>query len=98
MTTEAPVSASSKTRVPDHVLFQTMDGSAAILNLNTEYYFSLDPVGTDIWKALETSDSISETLGKVRQTYDVSAEELTRDVIDLVGQLRGAGLIEVSDA
>ena len=42
---------------PD-VLFRTIGDEAVLLNLRTEMYLGLDPVGTRVWSVLHESPSI----------------------------------------
>ena len=40
----------------DTVFAQEVDGEMVLLDMNSENYFGLDSVGTDIWKAIEATD------------------------------------------
>lgn len=87
----------SKLRVPGDVLIQELQGEAVILNLATGCYFGLDQMGYSIWKTLVESPSISAAQESLLQEYDVSAEQLHRDVHELVAKLIEHQLLEVVD-
>ena len=82
--------------VPSDVLVQdTLGDESVFLNLNTERYFGLDKVGTCMWKTLTTSESIQAAYEALLAEYDVEADLLRRDLIDLIERLLAQGLVEV---
>lgn len=68
---------------------------AAILNVKDGIYYGLDPVGAHIWKLLQTPCKIADIHGALLREYDVEAERCERDLLALLEELLGAGLIEV---
>lgn len=90
------VTTDMTTEIPEHVLFQTLDGSAAVLNMETEHYYGLDAVGTQIWKALETTDTVGSAIQSLLSHYEVDAEQLRQDTIELINGLVSAGLLIVT--
>jgi hypothetical protein len=89
------MSLSGRVSVPAHVLVQELAGEAVLLDLNSEQYFGLDDVGTRMWKALTSGESIQAGYEALLSDYDVDAEQLRRDVEGLVEQLVGHGLLEL---
>jgi hypothetical protein len=83
-----------KAAVPSHVLIQELEGESVLLNLNKERYFGLDEVGTQMWKALTTCESIGSAYQRLLSEYDVDAEVLRRDMDGLVEKLLKQGLLE----
>lgn len=88
MTTDTPTF-----QIPLHVLHREVDGEMVLLNLETESYFGLDPIGADI-VARVTELPLDAALEALIATYAVEPEVLRRDVGDLVASLLDAGLIE----
>lgn len=78
---------------PPHVYVTEVDGEMVLLNLDSEVYFGLDSVGTDIINRL-TAQSSEMALTELIDHYDVDPQVLRRDVDDLVGKLLAAGLLE----
>ena len=64
-----------------------------LLNLGTERYFSLDPVGARIWKLLSETRSIDATVGGLLAEFEVDEATLRRDVEELVRKLVAKGLL-----
>jgi hypothetical protein len=81
--------------VPKHVLMRELDGEAVLLNLESEYYFGLDRVGTRIWSALTTAKSIQVAYEILLDEYEVTPEDLKRDMSHLIGELTEHGLLEL---
>lgn len=83
------------TTSPD-VMFRTVGDEAVILNLKTELYLGLDPVGTRMWELLTKSASIEEAFGALLSEYEVEDAKLRTDLEEFIGKLIEQGLVEVS--
>jgi len=81
------ISLNSRVRLQDDVLFQELQGESVLLNLKTGMYFGLNPIGTRIWQLLQEDQSLDQIVGTLLDEYEVSQEQLTQDVLVLVGQL-----------
>ena len=92
------ISFHSKVVVPDTVLFRNLDGEAVLLNLQTECYLSLDPVGTRMWTLFTTLPSVQAAYEALLQEYDVDPTVLRRDVESLLEQMIEHGLIELMES
>ena len=79
---------------PD-VLVQELDGEAVVLDLNSERYFGLDDVGTRIWQQLLEHGRLERVCEEMRKEYDVDESTLLADVVRLVEELIGAGIVTV---
>lgn len=95
-----PVSSDGFRRLqpaPDVLLQALPDGGSVLLELGSEIYFGLDPIGTAVWSAIASQRSLELTVDEVAAQYAVDAERVRSDVAELVGQLIDAGLVEVAD-
>jgi hypothetical protein len=90
------VSLLARVGVPDHVLFQEVGGQAALLHLQSEFYFGLDDVGTMMWKALAEAETIGAAAQTLVEVYDAAPERIRDDLLDLVRELKGHGLVEIT--
>ncbi len=82
--------------VPDAVLFRELDGEAVILNLETETYFGLNESATRMWAIVTATATISDAVTQLLDEYDVERDELERDVLEFVENLRARSLLHVS--
>lgn len=67
-----------------------------ILNLDSERYYGLDDVGTRILSVLTNSESIEAAYDALVNEYDVDAQVLRHDLLDLVQNLVDQGLIQIN--
>ena len=91
------INLDSRVRILDDVLFQELQGEAVLLNLNTGVYFGLDAIGTRIWRLLQEDGALHTVLEAMLREFDVAPEELTRDLLDLVCQMRQARLLAAAE-
>ncbi len=82
--------------VPKHVLVRQIEGESVLLNLQSERYFGLDEVGSRMWATLTTADSIQASYEALLGEYEVDAEQLRRNLEELIEKLIENGLVEVS--
>jgi hypothetical protein len=77
-------------------LFQEVGGEAVLLDLASERYFGLDPVGTRIWTLLGEDDHLQTVHDRLCAEYDAEPDRIAADLLALVGKLAEAGLVEVA--
>ena len=79
--------------VADSVLSQEVSGETVLLDLHTEKYFGLDPVGTRVWQLLAERKRVGEILSALGIEFDAERDRLESDVMAFLGHLLEAGLI-----
>jgi len=84
-----------KVTFADTVFAQEVDGEMVLLDMNSENYFGLDAVGTDIWQAMQEKESLQEVLEILLEQYDVEEDVLKKDLLNFVDKLQESGLVEV---
>ena len=57
--------------------------------------YGLGETGTAVWKRLQQPVRVSELLEDLASEYNADPIELSRDVVELLEQLRDEGLIKV---
>jgi hypothetical protein len=77
------------------VLSQEVAGETVLLDLTSEKYFGLDPVGTRIWQLLKEDRPLSEVIAVLLAEYDIGADQLQSDLFSLLEKLREKGLIQL---
>jgi hypothetical protein len=83
------------TTAPD-VMFRIVGDEAVILNLKTELYLGLNPVGTRIWTVLNGAPSIHAAYESLLTEYGVEPERLRQDLDELLDKLLEQQLIEIA--
>jgi len=84
-----------KIKFADTVFAQEVDGEMVLLDMNSENYFGLDAVGTDIWQAIREHKNMEKVLETLLEQYDVEEEVLKKDLLVFVQRLEESGLITV---
>ena len=82
--------------ISKQVLAQELAGETVLLDLASESYFGLDAVGTRVWQLLNEGMGQAGLIDIMLEEYEVKREVLEKDVSELLGRLREAGLIEIA--
>ena len=77
---------------PENLFAQEVDGEMVLLDMNSENYFGLDTVATDIWRLLQEGRSLDETMTELMGIYDVDEVTLRQDMEAFVTRLTENGL------
>jgi hypothetical protein len=78
-------------------VFCLVGEESAILNMNNSVYYGVDAVGTRVWNLLQQPRTVRELCDAILNEYDVEQERCERDILDLLEQMRGEGLVVVSE-
>lgn len=92
------ISFSQRITIPSEVLVRQIAGESVLLNLQTETYFGLDEVGTEMWQALTTADTIEQAFASLLEMYEVDEAVLRADLIALIEELVDCGLVNLAPA
>ena len=76
------------------VLSQTVVGESVLLDLRSQKYFGLNPVGTRTWQLLQETGDVSAIRARLLAEYEVAPDQLERDLDELLERLLRAGLVE----
>jgi hypothetical protein len=77
---------------PD-VIHEVLEGELVIVNLKTGAYFTLDPVGADIWHRIDGNDTLDELVAALRSHYEGDGATIEAEVRRLVEELLREDLI-----
>ena len=91
-----PVSFTERMTVATDVLFQLVGDEAVLLNLKTELYLGLDPVGTRMWHVLKESPTVEAAYTALLEEYEVEPARLRADLDEFLGKLLEQKLIELA--
>jgi Coenzyme PQQ synthesis protein D (PqqD) len=88
------VSSSERVNAAPDVLFRLVGDEGVLLNLRTQQYLGLNPVGTRVWTVLEHGETIQAAYDTVLREYDVEPVQLRLDLDRFIGQLVEHELVE----
>jgi hypothetical protein len=83
-----------KTVISQHVLARQVGEETVMLDLDNGTYYGLDQVGTRIWQLLAEGKTLAQVCDTMIEEYEVSREEIERDVTRLVADLSDKGLLK----
>jgi len=84
--------------ISNHVRAVATDDGAVILDLRKDRCYSLDPVGSLVWRLLLSGKTPREICGLVAAACRMSPEEIGADLQEVVTQLFRSGLVTLKDA
>lgn len=74
-------------------------GDRALLHMETNMYFTLNPSASHIWIALSEPKTVDQLVGVVTEHFDVTEAECRRDIEAILAAMTEANIIEtVADA
>ncbi|MCC6975523.1 MAG: PqqD family protein [Anaerolineae bacterium] len=80
---------------PDAV-YSDIEDEVVILNPTNGEYYGLNPVGALVWKLAQSPVKVSAVRDAILDSFEVSPEECERDLLELLEDMAGQGLIEVT--
>jgi hypothetical protein len=83
-------------KVSGDVILQELDGEAILLDMQSEIFFGLDPVGTDIWQLLKTHGHVKTVARILAENYQAGEDDLAEKLLDFIDKLRAKGLVEIA--
>jgi hypothetical protein len=93
MSADMEISRHSAFRAGPDVIVRELEGEMVLLNLASGVYFGLDRVGARVWQLVDEHATLDGVLAVMREEFDAPADVLERDVLRLVSELAGQGLV-----
>ncbi|MHC3994488.1 PqqD family protein [Thiomicrolovo sp. ZZH C-3] len=87
---------SKRIAVADTVFSQMVDDEIVLLDMESENYFGLDSVATDIWKLLQDGKTFQETVDSLHNMYEVDLNVLKKDLETFVDTLINKKLAKIA--
>jgi hypothetical protein len=87
---------SDSAKIPVQVMARDLGNDVVILDLASGTYFGLDTVGARIWNCMGEGKTLTEICDKLTEEFDVSREQLERDILNLAEDLETKRLITVA--
>ena len=82
-----------KVSICEDVVSEVADGEVVLLHLKRGAYYALDPVGSRFWTLLQAGADLEGARTSLLSEFDVSPDELARDLERLLQDLLGHGLV-----
>ncbi len=85
----------TKLKVPEGVIQTELDDEIVLMHVESGKYYSLNAVGSAVWKQLSSPRSLSELCDLVVDEFEVDPETCRRDVEALLEDLLGLDLVQI---
>ena len=79
----------------DKLLFSQIDSDVTMMSIDTGRYYSLGPVGARVWALLEQPARGADICSRLQTEYRVDASQCEAEVLALLRQMAGEGVVEV---
>jgi hypothetical protein len=86
------------TAIPQHspnATHQAVGEEAILININTGSYYSLNDTGSLFWSLIDGQRSIADCAQLIATEYEVEADEVAVDLLELAAEFASEGLILV---
>jgi hypothetical protein len=85
----------AEVRIPDHVVFRSFARETVALNLETGHFHGLNVTAGRMVDVIRLSRRARDAVDPLAAEFGVAAEQIERDVQDLLAMLRDRGLVDV---
>ena len=79
------------------LLDASIDDEVVLLDMQAEKIYGMDPVASRVWELLAQPRNLEEVCDLLVQEFDVDRSICERDVLDYVGHLIEANLVNIHD-
>ena len=83
-------------RVPETVLMRQLRDEVVFLDMASEQYFGLDPVGACVIGAIQSGADVDGAIDAVFDAFDAPMDQIGADVLALIEELVAMGLLIVT--
>lgn len=87
------VDLQSRVTITPALLETEINGEAVFLHLDLGRYFTLNPVGTEIWNRLKEGRSVGEICAELETLFDAPPGRIEQDTLDLIERLVARDLV-----
>lgn len=91
------ISAETTPRLAPHAVSQTIEGTAALLNVNSGIYYTVEGAGTMLVEMCDGETTLRQIAEGVCSEYEVEEEQALADLIELTETLREEGLVVIDE-
>jgi len=76
-----------------NIIWKKVDNETVLLNKKNGYYYSLDPIGTEIWAYITKGLTVDGIADKITDRYRTTREKAKKDINSLLRNLKKEKII-----
>ena len=77
----------------EDIMASPVDKELVMMSLERGMYYSLDPIGADIWERLAQPVAVADLCSQLMQKYEVDRETCEADVLAVLNDMAADGLL-----
>ena len=78
----------------ERIIKQEAEGTAVLLSIDSGSYYSLEELGVRVWELCDGQRSVQEIAAILGEEYDVAADTIQRDLLELLTDLMNENLVD----
>jgi len=78
--------------------YEEKKGLGILFDHRSARFMSLNPVAWEIWKLCDGSHSTGDIADAITQIFEVSGDQASEDVLEVLGDMESRGLIQGNDS
>jgi hypothetical protein len=98
MNMQRAIGADTLIRRSEELVASDLEGETVMMSIRSGMYYGLDSIGSRLWQLIEQPRSVSELCDILLKEYDVERAQCERDVIALLNEMHGEGIVDVLGA
>lgn len=80
----------------DLITRQNQDGTVVIMKMDdSNTFFKVDGIAAHIWTSMQSNQELEDVFNEIHQEYNVSEEQLLKDMSNFITTLKEKELIQV---
>jgi hypothetical protein len=89
------LSLSNRVVRTEEAITATVAEELVMMDVEAGQYYGLNNVGAEIWRLLESPTSVQDLCTALTQSFDVTPERCTAEVLQFLDKLQAKGLVHV---
>ena len=77
------------------VIYTTLDNEVVLMHVSDGRYYGLNEVGTSLWGHIKEPVTVAKICKAIESEFEVESDVCLRDVLALLKELHGIGLVEI---
>lgn len=76
----------------EDLVLEEIEDEVVVLDLKSNSYFGLNPVGRLVWRGLENDQNVGQVVDAIAEQFDVERDQVAQDVRGFIEEALSAGL------
>jgi hypothetical protein len=92
---QPPIGLNSTIQCGDNLVSCDLDGETALMSVDQEMYYGLNPIASRIWTLLQQARPVAALCALLQEEFEVELAQCERDVLAFLNEMAHDNLIKV---